>query len=240
MTFRSITKSIALSRSVMQQLSDPARKAVVRRGAGAHSASSRRLACREADRAFALRLAVLGCSRQSPIAPGGSALALIKVQYPDWRPSDHPDLNHWIGSAAWAGSESPWSVEQLLARGTWRTNRRLSELQGRGSRWAFARWSVGQCSRGLQAERRLGICTGVSIGGTGTGNPTYGLELIRGLEDSDLTIDGWRELLTLSVKSGDCTRRILRNCGSDLRLGQGRWQAICARSAGAGEHHLAA
>lgn len=49
-------------------------------------------------------------------ALAGAALAPIKVQYPDWLPSDHPDLTHWTGSADWVGSESPWSVEQLLAR----------------------------------------------------------------------------------------------------------------------------
>jgi hypothetical protein len=45
-----------------------------------------------------------------------AALAPIKAQYPDWRLSDHPDLTHWMGSANWVGSESPWSVEQLLVR----------------------------------------------------------------------------------------------------------------------------
>lgn len=49
-------------------------------------------------------------------ALAGAALEPIKAQYPDWRLSDHPDLTHWMGSADWVGSESPWSVEQLLAR----------------------------------------------------------------------------------------------------------------------------
>lgn len=46
-------------------------------------------------------------------ALASSYLNDIKVQYPDWLPSEHPDLTFWVG-AEWVESESPWSVEQLL------------------------------------------------------------------------------------------------------------------------------
>lgn len=44
------------------------------------------------------------------------ALAPIKAEYPEWQPSDRPDLTHWIDSEGWLGSRSPWTAQELLAR----------------------------------------------------------------------------------------------------------------------------
>lgn len=46
------------------------------------------------------------------------ALEGIRQRYPDFRPSEHPDLTHYH-SASWGrteGPDSPWSVEELLAQ----------------------------------------------------------------------------------------------------------------------------
>ncbi len=45
-----------------------------------------------------------------------SALGILQNKYPQWGPSEHQDLNHWSGDAVWVGPQSPWAVEQLLAR----------------------------------------------------------------------------------------------------------------------------
>ena len=127
-----------------------------------------------------------------------AALAPIKAQYPQWLPSDHPDLTHWTGSADWVGSQSPWSIDQLLARepvkqlddllnftgshfdGPSRegllTNVREACKQKVG--WAFALAQV-------LAERALWPSD-------------LWPALIRGLQESDLTVNGWRDLLTLA------------------------------------------
>jgi hypothetical protein len=44
------------------------------------------------------------------------ALENIKSKYPDFEPSDHPDLTHWIGYAKRAGTESPFTVKALLEK----------------------------------------------------------------------------------------------------------------------------
>lgn len=131
-----------------------------------------------------------------PIA--SAALAPIKVKYPDWRPSDHPDLTHWLGSADWVGSESPWPIEHLLAREPREQLNDLLNFEGsrfdgpsreglltnvqeaskRKARWAFA------LAQAL-AERTLWPSD-------------LWPALIRGLQDSDTTVDEWRELLTLA------------------------------------------
>ena len=43
-------------------------------------------------------------------------LALIKGQYPDFRPREYPDLDHWFSGATWVGPRSPFSVEDLLKK----------------------------------------------------------------------------------------------------------------------------
>ncbi len=38
----------------------------------------------------------------------------VLTQYPDFRPSDHPEFTRW--TETWSGSGSPWSVEELTAK----------------------------------------------------------------------------------------------------------------------------
>jgi hypothetical protein len=131
-------------------------------------------------------------------ALAGAVLAPIKAQYPDWQPSDHPDLTHWTGAGGWVGSESPWSVEQLLAR---EPREQLDDLlKFQGNRF--------------DGPSRDGLLTNVREAGKLKASWAFVLAqalverslpssdlwpaLIRGLQDSDLTMDGWRELLTLA------------------------------------------
>ncbi len=130
-------------------------------------------------------------------ALAGSALAPIKLQYPDWRPSDHPDLTHWIGSAKWMGSESPWSVEQLLAR---EPPEQLDDLLGfRGSRFD------GPSREGLLANVReackqkssWAFALGQNLAERALWLSDLWPALMRGLQESELSAEGWRDLLTL-------------------------------------------
>ena len=43
------------------------------------------------------------------------ALDAVSAEYPDFEPKEHPDLTHWSGSG-WAGMQSPWTPEELLAK----------------------------------------------------------------------------------------------------------------------------
>lgn len=131
-------------------------------------------------------------------ALAGAALAPLKVQYPEWRPSDHPDLTHWMGSADWVGSESPWSVEQLLAR---EPREQLEDLLNfKGSHFD------GPSRAGLLANVREASKQKASwafaLGRTLTERALWPSDLwpalIQGLQESDLTMDGWHELLTLA------------------------------------------
>ena len=127
-----------------------------------------------------------------------AALAPIKAQYPEWRPSDHPDLTHWTGSADWVGSESPWSIEQLLARDPVEQLDDLLNFTGNHF--------DGPSRDGLLAnvreacKQKVGWAFALArVLDEGALWPSdLWPALIRGLQESDLTMEGWRDLLTLA------------------------------------------
>ena len=130
-------------------------------------------------------------------ALAGAALATIKAQYPDWRPSDHPDLTHWTGSADWVGSESPWSVDQLIAR---EPREQLDDLLSfKGNRFD------GPSREGLLANGReackqnasWAFSLGQTLAERALWSSDFWPALIRGLQESELSAEGWRDLLTL-------------------------------------------
>ena len=44
------------------------------------------------------------------------ALGELREQFPNLRPSEHPDHLMWVGEAGWISSQSPWTVAQLLSK----------------------------------------------------------------------------------------------------------------------------
>ena len=126
-----------------------------------------------------------------------AALEPIKAQYPNWQPSDHPDFTHWMGTADWVSSESPWSIEQLLDREPFE---QLEDLQSFTGNY-------------FDGPNREGLLT--NIREACKQNPSWAFKLwqvltkqamwssdlwpalIQGLKESDLPAEGWRDLLRL-------------------------------------------
>lgn len=126
-----------------------------------------------------------------------TALAPIKAQYPDWRPSDHPDFTHWTGSANWIGTESPWSVEQLLAR---ESSEQLDDLMAfEGSRFdgPSREGLLANISEACKQSATWGFALGQALTERALWSSDLWPALIRGLQESELPADGWRDLLTL-------------------------------------------
>ena len=44
------------------------------------------------------------------------ALEAVSTQYPEFMPSEHPDLTHWTGSFQYVTPLSPWTTEELLSK----------------------------------------------------------------------------------------------------------------------------
>ncbi|MBN1516715.1 DUF4020 domain-containing protein [Candidatus Sumerlaeota bacterium] len=126
-----------------------------------------------------------------------AALALIKAQYPDWRPSDHADLTHWIGSVDWVGSESPWSVEQLLAR---EPREQLDDLLSFEDNRFDEPSREGLLANGREACKQntsWAFSLGQALAGRELWSSDLWPALIRGLQESELPAEGWHKLLTL-------------------------------------------
>lgn len=128
----------------------------------------------------------------------GTALAPIKVQYPDWRPSDHPDLTHWMGSAGWIGSESPWSVEQLLARELREQLDDLLDFKGNRFDGPSRDGLLANVREACKQKASWAFALANALAERALWSSDLWPALSRGLQESDLTMDGWRELLTLA------------------------------------------
>ena len=44
------------------------------------------------------------------------ALSDIQSKHPDYQPEEHPDFRYWFANSGWVGPQSPWTVEELLAK----------------------------------------------------------------------------------------------------------------------------
>jgi hypothetical protein len=192
-----VHRAVALSYTAA---SDPARKAVVdavlahKQPATDDKSAESRTARSHFDWLSWLLQAKPDC------ALAGAALAPIKVQYPEWLLSDHPDLTHWTGSADWVGSESPWSLEQLLAR---EPPEQLDDLLNfKGNRFD------GPSRDGLLTNVReackqkaiWAFALAQALAERALWPSDLWPALIRGLQESDLTMDSWHELLTMASK----------------------------------------
>jgi len=130
-------------------------------------------------------------------ALAGTVLAPIKAHYPDWRPSDHPDLTHWMGSADWVGSESPWSVEQLLAREPCEQLDDLLSFKGNRFDGPSREGLLANCREACKQNANWAFALGQPLVERALWPSDLWSALIRGLQESELPVEGWRNLLTL-------------------------------------------
>lgn len=127
----------------------------------------------------------------------GAVYAQIKAQYPDWQPSDHPDLTHWVGSKNWVSSESPWSIEQLLAQ---EPSQLLDDLLNfKGNRFdGPSRDGLLVNIREAGKQRTIWAFTlGRTLAERALWSSDLWPALIRGLQESNMSAEDWRDLLVL-------------------------------------------
>lgn len=128
-------------------------------------------------------------------------LAPIRLNYPDWRPTNQPDLTHWTQKANWIGFKSPWSIEQLLDRTPLSQLDDLLNFQGQP----------------FNGPERIGLISTISE--TCSLHTVWGFELVgalverelwntdlwhavfQGLQKAQLSITDWDALLNISSRS---------------------------------------
>ncbi|MBK8096577.1 MAG: DUF4020 domain-containing protein [Planctomycetes bacterium] len=129
-----------------------------------------------------------------PLADG--ALAPIRAQYPAWRPSDHPDLTHWMGSADWVKSESPWSVEQLLAREPREQLDDLLSFKGNRVDGPNHEGLLANVREACKQNARWAFALGQALAERTAWSSGLWAALIRGLQE-ELPGEDWPDVLTL-------------------------------------------
>lgn len=127
-----------------------------------------------------------------------SALAPIKAQYPNWQPSDHPDLTHWTGPADWVSSESPWSVEQLLALEPQEQLDEILNFKSNRFEGPSREALLSNCHNACKQNTNWAFAMGRALTERALWSSDIWSALIRGLIESDLSAEGWRDLLTLA------------------------------------------
>lgn len=129
-----------------------------------------------------------------------AALAPIKAGYPEWQPSDHPDLTHWVGSADWVGYQSPWSVDQLLAR---KPREQLDELLTfKGSRFdgPDREGLLSSIKEASKQQARWSFALAEVLAERSLWSSDLWSAVIRGWQEADLMVDDWRMVLATTAK----------------------------------------
>jgi hypothetical protein len=125
-----------------------------------------------------------------------SALTPIRVQYQDWRPSDHPDLTHWFGSADWVGSQSPWSVAELLAKDPSAQLDELLTFKGNSFGGPDREGLIATVREASMQRAQWGFALADELAARLLWTSDLWPAIIRGWQESELTIDEWRLALS--------------------------------------------
>ena len=136
-----------------------------------------------------------------------AALAPIKAQYPEWRPSDYPDLTHRVG-LDWVGSQSPWSVDQLLAR---EPNEQLDELltfEGSSFDGPDRDGLIGTVREACKQQARWAFALAKALAERSMWSSDLWPAVIQGLQEADLTVNEWRAVLAIAAKPDLQTARV--------------------------------
>ncbi|EKO3516328.1 DUF4020 domain-containing protein [Vibrio fluvialis] len=125
----------------------------------------------------------------------GTALEPIKAQYPDWQPSDYPDLTHWTGTADWVGSECPWSIEQLLVREPLEQLEDLQSFMGNSFDGPSREGLLANVREACKQSSSWAFALGRVLAERDLWSSDLWPPLIRGLQESELSSEGWSDLL---------------------------------------------
>ena len=133
-------------------------------------------------------------------AVAGAALATIKASYPDWQPAKHPDFTHWRGSVSWGESQSPQSIEQLVARTPRDQINDLLNFEGQQSDGTDRSGLISSVSQACKKKTDWAFELVAGLVEKSQWNSDLWPAAIRGLQESELSLDGWRDLLAISAK----------------------------------------
>ncbi|TCO75749.1 DUF4020 domain-containing protein [Chromatocurvus halotolerans] len=128
-----------------------------------------------------------------------AALSPLQAKHPEWRSRDHLDFTHWTGGAEWVGMESPMSQEQLLAGQPTDQLDELLSFKGNGFGGPSRQGLLSSVREACKQRASWGFALAAALTDRSNWKSDLWPALIRGLEESDLEMDGWRDLLAFGA-----------------------------------------
>lgn len=122
-----------------------------------------------------------------------AAVDPIKKAYPEWQPSDHPDLTHW--SKSWSGAQSPWTVDDLLAKEPADQLDDLLEFKGDAFEGPDRNGLIGAVQEAAKQRPAWGFALMDALTGRSVWKSDLWPPLIRAVADAQMSADEWRRLL---------------------------------------------
>lgn len=130
-----------------------------------------------------------------------AVLAPIRAQFPQWLVSEHPDFTHWMGSAGWVGSRSPWSIEQLLAQSPHEQFDALLEFRGADFDGPSREGLLSAVRDAVKSEPNWGFQLVTELERRTLWQSDLWSATLRGLQDAELHRAQWRHLLEVVARS---------------------------------------
>ena len=124
------------------------------------------------------------------------ALEAVSMQYPEFKPSEHPDLTHWTGSFEYVTPLSPWTTKELLEKPATDWLQKLLSFQPKQSSFRPEREGLVDAVREAAMQQfgwGLDLADALSVSGEWNADLWSGL--IRAWSGMDLDEDKHREVL---------------------------------------------
>lgn len=122
------------------------------------------------------------------------ALAPIKSAYPEWLPSEHLDMTHWTGPVS-VGSQSPWAIDELLARPPIDQIESLLTFQGERFRGPDREGMLFAVQEACKQHKTWAFELYDAISARALWDSDLWAPMLRGLREADLTLEDWTHLL---------------------------------------------
>ena len=124
------------------------------------------------------------------------ALDAVSAQYPEFKPSEHPDLTHWTGSFQYVTPQSPWTTKELLAKPAADWLQKLLSFRPNQEPFRPEREGLVDAIReAIKQEFDWGLDLADALAGAGEWDTDIWSGLIRAWSGMDLDEDKHREVL---------------------------------------------
>lgn len=139
------------------------------------------------------------CRAKSDCPFVNAALEHIKLAYPEWDESEHPDFTHFGGSASWVGDQSPWTADQLLADEPPMQLEKLLAFSGKRFEGPDRNGLIAEVKEACKVDTKWAFSLADALVNRSLWSSDLWPAIFRGLQETQLTVDLWRKTLSVAA-----------------------------------------